>query len=79
MFFPVGLVADDFVDVLIYLVYVNFVLELYCAAMFLYALVMYEALYRGIVYINTQDMSEKGHIVHTQNRRTVQQKYTRSK
>jgi hypothetical protein len=33
--------------------------------MLLYALVMYEALYYGLLILNTQDMSEKGHIAHT--------------
>ena len=43
--------------------------------MFWYASGMYEGLYRGLVILSTQDMSEKGNIVHKYNRKTVQQKY----
>jgi len=42
--------------------------------MFLYAWVMYEALYYGVLILNTQDMFEKGHIVCMKNSKTVQQK-----
>jgi len=44
-----------------------------------YARVMYQALYHGIGIYNTQDMSEKRHIVHKNNRKTVQQKNTKEK
>jgi DNA-binding PadR family transcriptional regulator len=47
--------------------------------MFGYASDMYEALYQRLVYFNTQDMSEKGHIVYKQNRKTVRHKYRRNK
>jgi PadR family transcriptional regulator PadR len=35
---------------------------------------MYEALYYGILILNTQDMSEKGHIVYASNKKTGQEK-----
>jgi PadR family transcriptional regulator len=49
---------------------------LYCWVIFWYALVMCKGLLLGLVILNTQDMSEIGHIVHEYNSKTVKQKYT---
>jgi len=43
--------------------------------MFGYACAKHERLYHGLVYIETQDMSERGHIVYPFNRQTVEQIY----
>ena len=46
--------------------------------MFWYAWGMYQALYRRVLILCIQDMSEEGHIVHKSNRKTVGQKYTKN-
>lgn len=54
--------------------YVGHACWLFRLGMFLYACIMYEDLYYGILLLTIQDMSEIGHIVSTKNSRTVQQK-----
>jgi len=43
--------------------YDDFAGWLHCLVMFLYACIMYEDLYYGLLILTTQDMSEIGHIV----------------
>ena len=47
--------------------------------MFCYACGEYEALYARLFSIKTRDMSNKGHIVHKSNKKTVKHKYRRKK
>jgi hypothetical protein len=51
----------------------------YCWVMFCYACGAYEALYACLFSIKTRDMSNKGHIVHKSNKKTVKHKYRRKK
>jgi hypothetical protein len=51
---------------------------LLCLRMLFYASGKYEHLYDGLVYIETQDMSYKRHIVSASNRQTVEQRYEKT-